>query len=98
MMKRREYGIEITVNGQVVHKVIIDPHYEEKHGASVDDQIVLELVKQLDGELFEPEAIQPPYTYFVTEGMELNGKRYKLIWLLEDDQLYVGIVNAYRRK
>lgn len=59
MMKRREYDIEITVNGQTVHKVIIDPHYEEKHGASVDDQIVLELVKQLDGELFEPEAIQP---------------------------------------
>ena len=98
LMKRREYDIQITVNKRSIRKVVIDPHYEEKHSASVDDQVVLRLVKQLDGRLFEPDAAQPPYTYFVTDDMVLGEKRYKLIWLLEDDALYVGIVNAYRRK
>ena len=97
-MNRRVYDIRIKVNGQQIHKVIIDPHYKEKHARSVDDKIILSLVRQLDGQMFEPDAIDPPYTYFVTDDMKLNGKRYKLCWLLEDDALYVGIVNAHRRK
>ncbi len=48
-MNRREYDIGITVNGRQVTKVIIDPHYELKHADSVSDQIILDLVKLLDG-------------------------------------------------
>jgi len=58
----------------------------------------LGLVLQLDGQLFEPEAIDTPYNYFVTDDMMLKGKRYKMVWLLEDDELYIGVVNAYRRR
>lgn len=29
--------------------------------------------------------------------IDLNGKLYKLVWLLEDDQIYIGVVNAHRR-
>lgn len=39
-----------------------------------------------------------PYEYFVTDRLTLDKKLYKLVWLLEDDQLYIGVVNAYRRK
>ena len=96
-MKRREYGIDILVNRRRITKVIIDTHYEKKHSATVDDQIILKLAETLDGEVIEPDAEDPPYSYFSQDRIELDGKFYKLIWLLEDDELYVGVVNAYRR-
>lgn len=96
-MSRREYDISIVVNSMRITKVIIDPHYEEKHSESVTDEIILELVKTLDSETVEPEDENPPYSYFTTDKIEFEGKLYKLVWLLEYDQIYIGIVNTYRR-
>jgi len=96
-VNRREYSISITINRKRITKVIIDPHYEEKHAESVTDEIILELVKMLDGSELEADDEDPPYTYFTTDKMALNGKLYKLVWLLEDNQIYIGVVNAYRR-
>lgn len=96
-MKRREYDISIVVNRIQITKVIVDPHYEEKHAASISDELILELVKTLDGQVFEPDDVSPPYSYFRTEGIEFNGRSYRLIWLLEDGHIYIGVVNAYRR-
>lgn len=95
-MKRREYAIDIFFNGINIKKVIIDPHFELKHSKSINDEIILQLVKKLDGELLIPDDIKPPYSYFVEE-IILNSKRYKMIWLIEDEQIYIGVVNAYRR-
>ena len=94
---RREYDVKIVVNKTKITKVIIDPHYEDKHAESIDDQIILELVNRLDGKSFQPESVKSPYSYYVAEKMELNNKPYKLIWLLEDNKMYIGIINAYRR-
>ena len=96
-MSRREYKINITVNEIAIHKVIIDSHYEEKHAESINDEIILELVKKLDGKMYEPDDEKDPYSYFVTDELELNKKLYKLIWLLENDEIYIGVINAYRR-
>ena len=96
-MDRREYSIDITVNSRKIQKVIIDTHYETKHRSSVDDELILRLVRLLDGGVFPPQDQNPPYEYFVTDQMKLDGKIYKLVWLLEGSQLYIGIVNAYRR-
>jgi hypothetical protein len=96
-MKRREYDISIVVNRRRITKVIIDPHYEERHSASISDELILELVKTLDSQVFEPDDVSPPYSYFRTEGIELHGRRYRLIWLLEEGRIYIGVVNAYRR-
>ncbi len=96
-MRRREYDIQVTVNGRRIKKVIIDSHYETKHSRSLNDQLILRLVSLLDGLFFEPEDIDEPYSYFATDRMVLDGKKYKLVWLLEDHKLYIGVVNAYRR-
>jgi hypothetical protein len=96
-MNRREYDISIVVNGQRVTQVIIDPHYEEKHADSISDEIILELVKTLDGKALIPDDENPPYSYFTTDKIELSGRFYKLVWLLEAEQIYIGVVNAYRR-
>jgi len=88
----------LTVNNRPIRTVVIDPHFEEKHFASIDNQIILKLVKQLDGKLFEPDATNDPFSYFVTDRILLDGKEYKLIWLLESDALYIGVINAFRRK
>lgn len=95
-MKRREYTIDIVFNGINIKKVIIDPHFELKHSKSVNDEIILQLVNKLDGELLIPDDIKQPYSYFVEE-IILNSKRYKMIWLIEDEQIYIGVVNVYRR-
>ncbi len=96
-MRRRAYDIQITVNGRRITKVIIDAHYEAKHFGSLNDDIILRLVNLLDGLRFEPEDDDAPYLYFATDGLVLDDKKYKLVWLLEDDMLYIGVVNAYRR-
>lgn len=97
-MKRREYDISIVLNERRIGKVIIDPHFEEKHAESITDEIILRLVQTLDGSVIEPEDVNPPYVYFARDRIELDGKFYKLVWLLEDNEIYIGVVNAYRRK
>lgn len=96
-MNRREYSVDLTINNTRISRVIIDSHYEEKHSESVNDDIILELVRSLDKKRFEADAIRKPFSYFVTDKITVNHKNYKLIWLLEDDCLYIGVINAYRR-
>ena len=99
-MSRRVYPISLVINGRALESVVIDPHYEEKHAESVSDEIILTLVKLLDGKSFRAADVdvdEDGFQYFVNDHMELDGRFYKLIWLLHEKELFVGIVNAYRR-
>ncbi len=97
MGKRRDYKISITINSKAIHRVVIDPHYEVKHSDSVDDQIILSLVRLLDGKTFAPDAEEDGFQYFKTDPLTLNGVNYRIIWLLEKNEIYIGVVNAFRR-
>lgn len=97
-MPRRVYPAKITINGRILERIIIDPHYEEKHGSSVTDEIIIELVELLNKKSFIPvDMDEEGFQYFVNDRMELAGKFYKLVWLLHEQELLIGIVNAYRR-
>ncbi len=54
-MPRREYKIHIAVNTILVNRVVIDPHYEQKHSESINDKLILNLIKVLDGRIFEAD-------------------------------------------
>ena len=95
-MKQRIYKIQpITVNGVTIVQVVIDSHYEKKHSNYMNDSLILSLVKELDGRRELPEARAGQYSYFATL-VEANNKQFRLVWLLEDHAIYIGIVNAYR--
>jgi len=96
--KQTTYKIDpITVNGIKIVQVVIDSHYEANHSAHMSDELILRLVRELDGRKELPEATKGKYAYFATL-IELDGKQFRLIWLLEDHAIYIGVVNAYRDK
>lgn len=96
-MSRHEYKTDIVINEIRITKIIIDPHFEEKHKSSINDEIIIRLVESLDGREFEPETISSSFEYYKGEQIKLDGKLYRLIWLLEKGQIYIGVVNAHRR-
>jgi hypothetical protein len=85
------------VNKIFVSKVIIDSHYEEKHKDHITDELILELVKKLDGRTQPPDMTDEEFSYFTT-WIEFNQKQYRLIWLIEEGEIYIGVVNAFRDK
>jgi hypothetical protein len=95
--RRRDYDISITVNSRPIKRVVIDSHYELKHGDSIDDKVILNLVRMLDGKTFIPGAERDGFQYFKTDPLTLDEVSYRLIWLLEKDEIYIGVVNAFRR-
>ena len=96
MSKQRVYRIiPIIVNGLKLSEVVIDPHYEEKHAASISDVLILTLVKKLDGSYESPGTRAGKYLYFA-KLITLNNRQYRLVWLLEDRKTYIGIINVYR--
>ena len=38
--KRRIYPIKLVVNGRQLDKLVIDPHFEKKHGSYLTDEII----------------------------------------------------------
>jgi hypothetical protein len=93
--KQRIHKIDpIVVNGVKIVQVIIDAHYESKHRAYMSDALILNLVNELDQRRELPETVTDRYSCFATL-IEYSGKQYRLIWLLEDHAIYIGVVNAY---
>lgn len=96
-MSRRVYLGGLTVNGIYIKRIIIDPHYEEHHANSINDSLIINLVRTLHGEFHMPVDQECSYRYFVKDHIPCDGKHYKLVWLMEEKEFYVGVINAYRR-
>lgn len=95
-MNRHELKIRpITINGRRISKIIVDPHVE-KH-KDITDDVILDLVRELDGAEQQPDDTKPPFEYFVSL-IQIYGRQYRIVWLLEDNQLYIGIITAFRER
>jgi hypothetical protein len=94
--ERPEYPLKITINGRNLSHVIIDQHYRVKHGQSMNDDVILDLVKTLDGKKFPPDRVQGENEYFTVEPVFRLEKPYRVILVLCLTNDYLGVVNAFR--
>jgi hypothetical protein len=96
VIERPEYPLKITINGRILSRVVIDQHYRQKHGQSMDDEIILDLLKTLDGKKFPPEKVQGENEYFTVEPVYHLEKPYRVVLVLCLSDDYLGVVNAFR--
>ena len=90
---RDEFTIKpIIVNGQAIKKVIVDQHLR-KH-PDITDDMILDLVRELDGGEFQPDDVKPPFEYYVTLE-RLGENQYRMVWLLEKNEIYIGVITVY---
>ena len=95
-MARFEFDITpITVNGRKIRRIIVDTHVR-KH-KDITDDLILDLVRQLDRSEQVPDDIKGSYEYF-SSLLYVGLKKYRLVWLLEDGEIYIGVITAYRDK
>jgi len=96
---RRIYSCDLVINKQRLSRLIIDPHFEKKHGSYVDDKLIWELVQQLNNRTFFPDLPkrESAYQYFTIEDIQdKDEKSYCLVWCWKkESKKYIGIVNCY---
>jgi len=96
--KRRKYTLKqnITVNEVVITEVVIDPHVD-KHRDHITDELILSLVELLDGKSFIPTTKKDGFNYFLSRIL-YNERVYRLVWLLENNQFYIGVITSFKEK
>ena len=87
------------MNSRLINEIVIDPHYEIKHSKSVNDEIILHLIRtHLDGGTFPVDGVgDQGHKYYTTEPLFFEGKPYRLVWLLPPEGDSLGVVNCFRR-
>jgi hypothetical protein len=95
-MARRSYEVDIVVNGCHINEVIIDSHYEKKH-PDVTDEIICRLVRTLHGNEYSPEMIRDGFPFYMLDRIPLDHKLYRLVWCMQEECIYIGVINAFRR-
>ena len=96
-LKRAVYNVFMEYNGISIFEVIIDDHYKCKH-PEVNDEIILGLISKLHMIKRIPMKVVDAYSYFVEEPIYYESKPYRLIFLIEENKSYIGVVNAFRIK
>ena len=63
--KRRIYPIKLVVNNCQLDQLIIDPHYEKKHGNYLTDEFIYNFALELNNRKIIIEDRKKPYKYFL---------------------------------
>lgn len=90
---KKTYPLKLKVNGYQFSKIAVSHHYQEKH-ADITDELILELLELfVDKKTFQSDKLTTDY--FVLEKILHQGKKYKLIWQIENENSFI-VVNCYR--
>lgn len=96
--EKRVYHLPIVFNGRQFERVVISDHYQQRHQATMNDEIVLELVKRLDGERQPASDVAPDgYRYYSLDNVVYQGKPYRIVVTDHPLENFLGVVNAFRR-
>jgi len=93
---RRSYRIRVPINGRRIRQVLIDPHYEEKH-PDISDELILKLVDRLDGGEFQASDRKKDWEFYILDRMPYEGKLYRLVWCTQEEAIFIGVINCFRR-
>lgn len=93
-MRRESSTVQLIVNDVRINRILIDPHVD-KHADHIDDETIIHLVYQLHCRAFYPVSVQNNFEYFVTR-IDWKKRRYKLVWLTENNETYIGIITTFR--
>ena len=75
---RREYSLRLTINGRLLNRVVIDGHYEVKHFRVMNDPLILELVRSLNGRTFAADSVTAEgWEVYVNDPLYLRKKPYR---------------------
>lgn len=96
LRERKEYALRCVFNDRAFNRVVVDPHYLERHSNSVDDHLILNLVKALSGQRHQPISRQEDSEFFKIEPVRWQGKCYRLIVTICDGEAFIGVINAFR--
>ena len=96
MGERPEYQLKLTLNDRKISRVIIDQHYRLSHAESINDDIILDLIRTLDGKKIPPEKVKGKFEYFTVEPAYRLAMPYRLVLVLCLTDTYLGVVNAFR--
>lgn len=93
---KTEYPVKLVFNGSAIRRVVIDQHYRENHSESMNDVLILELVKSLDGGNYPMEAENDGFQYFTVEPVVYQEMPYRVVLVLCISDDFLGVVNAFR--
>ena len=94
----RVYQQPLWFNGQRLKKVLIDPHFEKKHQNSINDDLILELVRTyVDNEELIPESVAEEFSYFVLH-ISHELKSYRLIFCTAEYSDSFIVINCFRER
>ena len=96
-VERNEYKILLSLNNRPITRVVIDQHYKISH-PEMSDELVLDLVKTIDGLSLNKEAEKDGFEYFKIDPLYFLEKPYRLIFLICIGEDYLGVINAFRVK
>lgn len=94
-MSRKKFDVILTFNGKRRYPLIIDSHFKESH-PEMSYEVIVQLVKTLDGAFFEPQEVKGEWHYYAIEPVFMDELPYRLILVTHETELYLGVVNAFR--
>jgi hypothetical protein len=75
------YPFAAVINGHEISEVQIGRHYLERHSSYMSDLLILELIKFLDKDYFEPDSQTKGNFYYRSHVLYFN-RLYRIIWFL----------------
>ena len=87
-----------TFKRRIIEKITITDHYKLEHSDIMNNEKILEIMKELNGEIMKPEPKKKPDwpDVFVPKGIEYGSKKYLIVfWFERNNSDWLWIRDCY---